>query len=134
MAWSGTVSIEFLQMNFVRDNAGQALLIRSYESGRVGIKDDIFDCPLIVTPGQAHSWDAVQVETLNLAQFEIALACKPEILLLGTGETRIQPPAPLIADLANNGIGFEIMDNGAACRTYNVLVCEGRAAAVALMR
>ena len=54
-------------------------------------------------------------------------------LLLGTGSRQKLPPPALYADLAARGIGLEVMDNRAACRTYNLLLGEFREVAVALM-
>jgi len=54
-------------------------------------------------------------------------------LLLGTGPSQRFPDPPLYAELYRSRVGFEIMDTGAACRTYNVLVGEGRAVVAALL-
>ena len=54
-------------------------------------------------------------------------------LLLGTGATQVFPPRPLREAFAKAGIGLEAMDTGAACRTYNVLLAEGRIFAAALI-
>jgi uncharacterized protein len=61
------------------------------------------------------------------------LAHSPDVLLLGTGSRQKLPPPALYADLAARGIGLEVMDNRAACRTYNLLLGEFREVAVALM-
>ncbi|MBK9956523.1 MAG: Mth938-like domain-containing protein [Rhodocyclaceae bacterium] len=66
------------------------------------------------------------------------LACRPsmtagKVLLLGTGRRQLFPPAPWLKPLIDLGIGVEVMDTGAACRTYNVLVAEGRDVAAALI-
>ena len=57
----------------------------------------------------------------------------PEILVLGTGERQVFPEPQVIVALAARGIGLEVMDNGAACRTYNILLAEGRKVALALI-
>ena len=61
------------------------------------------------------------------------LELSPEVVLLGTGDCQRMPPAELYAAFAARGIGLEVMDNRAACRTYNVLLGEYREVAVALM-
>ena len=61
------------------------------------------------------------------------IALSPEVVLLGTGERQRMPQAALYAAFAARGIGLEVMDNRAACRTYNVLLGEMRDVAVALM-
>ena len=120
-------------MKFVRENAGEGLLVRSYERGRIRVRDKYHDCPLIISPQQVQAWQAGTVETMDLAQLEPALVQRPEILLLGCGPKRIEPPSKLIADLAAEGIGLEVMDSGAACRTYNILACENRCVVAALL-
>ncbi len=62
-----------------------------------------------------------------------ALALEPELVLLGTGERQIFPAASVGAQFLRAGIGFEVMDTGAACRTFNVLVGEKRRVAALLL-
>jgi len=57
----------------------------------------------------------------------------PELVILGTGRRQRFPRTELIAPLVRAGIGWEVMDTGAACRTFNVLVAEGRRVAAALL-
>jgi uncharacterized protein len=56
----------------------------------------------------------------------------PTIVLLGSGAVQKFPPTSLIAPMLTRGIGIEIMTTAAACRTYNILVAEGRAVAAGL--
>lgn len=78
-------------------------------------------------------WPVDGPEALDFDALGPALAMQPEILVLGTGQ-RIQfPSARLFAELAGLGIGLEVMDTAAACRTYNVLVGENRPVVAALI-
>ena len=61
------------------------------------------------------------------------LAQDPEIVLLGTGPRQIFPAASFRAQFLSVGIGVEVMDTGAACRTFNVLVAEQRRVVALLM-
>jgi len=61
------------------------------------------------------------------------LALRPEVLLIGTGPRQVFPDRALLAPLHAARVGFEVMDTAAACRTYNVLVGEGREVAAALI-
>jgi uncharacterized protein len=70
---------------------------------------------------------------LSAADLEPVLALRPEVLLIGSGERQAFPAPELLAALYAARLGFEIMATGAACRTYNVLVAEGREVAAALM-
>lgn len=80
-----------------------------------------------------HPWVALPAGELTLAHFAPVLAWRPEILLLGTGLRQQFPPPALMGALLAQRIGFEAMDTRAACRTYNVLVGEGRPVALALL-
>jgi uncharacterized protein len=61
------------------------------------------------------------------------LAHRPEIVLLGTGATQRFPHPRLSAPLAAARVGFEVMDTRAACRTYNILLGEGRRVVAAVL-
>jgi uncharacterized protein len=73
------------------------------------------------------------MDELTAADLEPVLALQPEVLLLGSGVRQVFPPHELLARLYAARVGFEVMDTGAACRTYNVLVGEGREVAAALL-
>ena len=72
-------------------------------------------------------------EGLVAADFERLLADAPEIVLLGTGATQRFPHPRLTGPLFNARVGLEVMDTRAACRTYNILVAEGRNVVAALI-
>jgi len=61
------------------------------------------------------------------------LSLQPEVVLLGTGDQITFPPPSVLAQFLTRGIGLETMDNAAAARTFNVLIGEGRAAAVVFL-
>ena len=54
-------------------------------------------------------------------------------MLLGTGEQQLFPEAQIYALFGQQGIGLEVMDNGALCRTFNILVAEDRAVTAAII-
>ena len=79
-----------------------------------------------------ENWQARTFEQLEAEHFECLLPFQPEILLLGTGSNLRFPRHSLINILVKSGIGVEVMDTKATCRTYNILVEEGRRVAAAL--
>jgi len=85
--------------------------------------------PETVTRGFA----AAGFDALTERDFEALLASSPEIVLLGTGAMQRFPPPRITAPLLRARVGFEVMDTRAACRTYNILVGEGRNVAAALI-
>lgn len=88
----------------------------------------------IIMPGQlATDWPPQGRDDLSAAHFDAIIAMQPEVVLFGSGPRLWWPPSALIAVFAKQGIGFEVMDTAAACRTYNILVYEGRNVAAALL-
>ena len=109
-------------------------LIRAYAPGRITINEEVYTASLIVTPRQVVAeWPPVSFADLLAGHFEMIAPLQPEVLILGTG-ARLQFPAPsLTRSLVEAGIGIEVMDTGAACRTYNFLMSDGRRVAAALL-
>ncbi len=109
-------------------------LIRAYAPGRITINEQVYTRSLIVTPQQIIvDWPPVTFADLLAGHFEALAALQPEVIVLGTGR-RLQFPAPrLIRSLVEAKIGLEVMDTGAACRTYNILMSDGRRVAAALL-
>ncbi|NOR52027.1 MAG: hypothetical protein GQ470_05350, partial [Gammaproteobacteria bacterium] len=81
-----------------------------------------------------EEWGARQVsELVNEQATAPLLALDIEILILGSGERLIFPESSLLASFMQKGIGVEVMDSRAACRTYNLLSGEGRKVAAAII-
>jgi len=113
---------------------GGAHLIRSYTPGEVRIGERTFRSSVIVAASTLiEDWRPRSATALEPADLEPILGLEPEVLLLGTGARQQFPARELLARLYGARIGFEIMDTGAACRTYNVLLAEGRVVVAALM-
>ena len=102
--------------------------INAYSELGVQIAGRWYTGHLLLTPGRLLTdWPAVPVTELEHRHLAILSSENPEVLILGTGR-RIQfPPRRLFADLAAAGIGLEVMDTKAACRTFNILLSEDRA-------
>lgn len=77
-------------------------------------------------------WAPASFSDLRSEHLQAILALKPELVLLGTGATQRFPPAAIRAAFTSGGVGLEVMDLGAACRTFNILVQEERRVAAAL--
>jgi uncharacterized protein len=78
-------------------------------------------------------WPARSVDALTEEHLAPIVALKPEIVLVGTGATFRFPEPARLAELHRAGIGVEVMDTPAACRTYNILLGEGRNVIAALL-
>jgi uncharacterized protein len=90
---------------------------------------------LLILPGGVYGWPPVTFDDLVPGAFArvFGQARQIDFLLLGTGEKRQNPPPEITKAFLEAGIGLEIMDTGAACRTFNVLLDESRAVAAALL-
>ena len=121
-------------MHFAREDSRGEQLIRAYAPGRITIGEQHYQRSLIVTAQRLITdWRPRLAGELLREDFEPVLQLQPEILLLGTG-SRLDFPSPaLTAHLLQAGIGVEVMDTAAACRTYNILLTEQRHVAAALL-
>lgn len=109
-------------------------LISGYGPGWVEVNQTRYSSSLIVLPGLlVNSWLAENFESLQPSHFEALASLAPEIVLLGTGSTLRFPHPSLSRSLTDIGVGLECMDTGGACRTYNILMSEGRKVAAALI-
>ena len=88
---------------------------------------------MIVAADNLESWQPSTPAQLTSDDLAPALALAPEVVLIGTGTERVLPDIELMAALGSHGVGLEIMSTPAACRTYNVLVHEGRRVVAALV-
>jgi uncharacterized protein len=121
-------------MRFTQDSGSTLYLIRGYGGGEIKINDQNYRGAVLVSSNTlVHE---PEIQTLEaLLQFDAArvLALEPELVLLGTGLRQEFPHPEYGAKYLQSGIGFEVMDTGAACRTYNVLIAEQRRAAALLL-
>jgi uncharacterized protein len=93
-----------------------------------------FDHSLIVLPETAPvAWPVTSFDSLTAENFAQLDAISPDVVILGTGKRQRFIHPRLIAALTARRIGVECMDNQAACRTYNILMAEGRKVALALI-
>ncbi|HEY5558089.1 MAG TPA: Mth938-like domain-containing protein [Steroidobacteraceae bacterium] len=121
-------------MQFTRDPGIEPNAIIACTAGEVRLRDRAFTTSLIVTRNAVlDGWRPPPVDQLTIADFTDLLALSPEVVLLGTGPRQRIPPPSLYVAFASRRVGLEVMDNGAACRTYNLLLSEFREVAVALM-
>jgi len=102
-------------------------LIAAWQHGEIRIGDSWIGGHTIVSPNAIiRDWPVTTPLALSVDDLATALALEPEILIVGTGARLIMPDIDLMGALASRGIGVEIMDTAAACRTYNVLAHELR--------
>ncbi len=122
-------------MSFTRDQTS-AVTVRQVEPGAITIGDETVTENVVIFRDEIQRGIAIgDVATLQEQQLDELLAKGPEIVILGSGWQTERPPRDLVFAMARRGIGFETMDTAAACRTFNILVSEGRdVAAILLIR
>lgn len=106
-----------------------------YGEDHVLVNGQRFEFGLVVGPTllEQEILRAVRFETLEIAHFDWLCQQQAEIILLGTGSTFRFPHPSLTRPLIEARIGLEVMDTGAACRTYNILAGEGRKVLAAIL-
>jgi len=111
-------------------------IIQGYGANGFRVSGVSYDSAVIVTPANTQAWDApAQFSDLSEKDFSALTdqAGEIDVVLLGSGARGEFFPPKLRDALKGKGLVVEAMDTGAACRTYNVLMAEGRRVAAALM-
>ena len=110
-------------------------VIESYGADGFRINGERYPGPVMVWPERVMSWPVSDIEAAAVETLEPLFSAAPgiEILLIGSGAAFALAPPALRAALGARRIAVESMDTGAACRTYNVLMAEGRRVAAALL-
>ncbi len=121
-------------MKFQPDQMAGTNVISRHEPGLLWVGNQRHQRSLLVPwRGDVLPWAAQSTDDLTEAHFEALLALKPELVIFGSGPKLKFVPPGLMRSLIARSIGVETMDTGAACRTFNVLVAEGRCAVAALL-
>ena len=115
-------------MRLTEIDYGAARPIEGYGPGFFRIGGQAHPAPVVIAPGHVAPWGGHDDPAPLLA-----LAGQVDVLFVGTGAQIAPLPPALRAVLEEAGLGVEIMASPAACRTYNVLLSEGRRVAVALL-
>jgi uncharacterized protein len=121
-------------MRLTDDRTAGAFMVRSYAPGEVRVGDAVLHRSCLISAERLiDDWRPQTIAELSEADLEAVFALQPEIVVLGSGTRQRFPDAHLLAAILARGIGCEVMDTGAACRTYNVLVSEARRVVAALL-
>lgn len=109
-------------------------LFTAHGADHVMVNGERYGHSIVVLAEEVRSdWGAAGFDDLSETHFAYFLDFKPDVLLLGTGATQRFPHPRLYRTLTGAGIGVESMTTPAACRTYNILVAEGRKVVAAIL-
>jgi uncharacterized protein len=117
-----------------QDSSGALNTVTGYGAHYVDINLERHESSIIVLPdAPVIAWPVSAFDALTPEHFDLLLAQAPEVVVFGSG-ARLRFPHPrLTAAFVARRIGVESMDFMAACRTYNILMAEGRRVAAALL-
>ena len=108
--------------------------ITGYGIGFVEVNKTPYSYALIVQPdGEVKAWSVEECQELSEEHFSMISALQPELVIVGTGKKQIFLNPKILQPLIRAKIGFEMMDSQAACRTYNILMGEGRKVLAAII-
>lgn len=114
-------------MRFAEDSTSGINVIRAYGNGELRVNEHAYRGAVILSAATVIADANVQnLDALIAMDVSRTLALEPELVLLGTGARQIFPAPSFGAQFLRAGVGFEVMDTSAACRTFNVLVGEQR--------
>lgn len=121
-------------MKLHSNNTDEILRISGYGDGYIVVAEQRVEITFALHAGSIHALDGIlDLDALGWPALGFMHGSPPEILVLGTGNSQLFPPAEVYAELAFRRIGLEAMSTPAACRTYNILRSEGRNVSAILM-
>jgi uncharacterized protein len=121
-------------MKFAQDRQDEGYVITAYDDSSVTVNGKPFTESLIIAGTRLHeNWELDAIEGLQPLHIDQVLSFDPELIIIGTGSRLVFPAVEVYAGIIRQGIGVDFMDTGAACRTYNILMSEGRGVVAGLI-
>jgi uncharacterized protein len=121
-------------MKFSEADSADGHVIQGYDSRRILVDGKSYEKGLILTPERIiEDWGPADPADLTAEDVTALVALDPQVIVIGTGSRQVLPAPEVYAAAMSHGIGIEIMDTGAACRTYNIVMAEGRRIVAGLM-
>ncbi len=121
-------------MKFTADLIDSPWLVRAYEPGCIRVGETEWRQSILLIPGHpVQPWPVTDLDAMEPGLLQGILDHRPDLVLFGTGERQRFPRPARLAPLVEAGIGHEVMDTAAACRTFNILLGEERPLVAALI-
>lgn len=129
------ISYTLAAMPLAEDFITARYSIQAYDSGQITINETPYRGSLILSPDKIISpWPVETLQQLEIEHLESIFDLQPEVVLLGTGDRQIFPDISILGAFAQKGLGVEVMNTGALCRTFNILVAEDRNVVAAVIQ
>ena len=114
-------------MEFNLEVPENEFFIRSVSEEGICVHRDVYNEPFILSGQRViPGWSVNSIDDINETSLQLIFDLKPEVILIGTGKTQLFLPPATQAHFIRRNFGFEVMTTPAACRTFNVLISEGR--------
>lgn len=114
-------------MPLAEDKITSRYSISAYTNDDITINEKSYSQSLILAPETLICPSPINsLDDLNEQSLQNVLDLNPDVVLLGTGEKQVFPAPQIFALLGEKGVGLEVMNTGALCRTFNILVAEDR--------
>ncbi len=107
--------------------------IQSFTPGKIKVNNVDYMTHLLISADSIDTWNIDSINAVSQHHLQAMLEYKPEVIIIGTGTSPFFLPAPLLLFVQQQRIGIESMTTAAACRTFNVLLNEGRRVLAALI-
>ncbi len=121
-------------MKFAQDSQDEGYVITAYGEDSVSVNGKVFEQSLILANTEfSEDWGLSSIEQLADEHIEQILSFDPELIIIGTGDKLVFPKIEVYSAIIKRGIGVDFMDTHAACRTYNILMSEGRGVVAGLI-
>jgi len=121
-----------MQLDFERPD--YAYVLRGADGSAALVNERTLARSFVIAPGHLlEDWPVTAASAMTPADLDPVLALEPDVVVLGTGDRQVFPPASVAAACLSRGIGLEVMANAAAARTFHILAGEHRNVAAALI-
>ncbi|MBT5186763.1 MAG: hypothetical protein HOH19_10465 [Kordiimonadaceae bacterium] len=122
-------------MEFTEIKSSEEAFIAGYGDGGFRMGEQRFKGSMLITPSGFYPWDVVDVADITIDSLKPVFENQAdiELLIIGMGQGMAFAPKDVKQALGKVNIAVEVMDTGAAARTYNVLLQEGRMVTAALI-
>ena len=114
-------------MDLTLQKPGNHLFVRYATPDGIQVVDEFYSSAIILSANEIITdWPVRSVQDIERRHLEKILELAPEVVLIGTGREQVFLPPEQLMVFYERGVGIEVMNTSAACRTFNVLVSESR--------